>query len=161
MDSNLPKRRVLIVDDHSIDRDELVALINRQPDLICCSQTDRSLSTSAAIALEKPDLVLLSFTLNNGDALAMANSLSLEFPSLQMLIFSPCDEVLYAERALQAGARGYIMKQEPAEEFLSAIRTILRGKIYLSHNMSVRLVQRVLKPGSHPLKQPPRRTKDS
>jgi DNA-binding NarL/FixJ family response regulator len=66
----------------------------------------------------------------------------------KILVLSQCDELLYAERALQAGARGYVMKVEAVDELLIAIRTVLRGRVYLSPAMSVRLVQRVLKPGS-------------
>jgi len=148
MEQSLSKRRILLVEHERSLPPEIRGLINDQPDLTCCSQVLGGLSIPAAVALEMPDLVLLGLSLNNGDAFELANSLRLEFPDLQVLVWSEGDETLYAEQALRAGARGYIMREETAEEMLTAIRTILSGKIYLSHAMSVMLVQRVLKPGS-------------
>jgi DNA-binding NarL/FixJ family response regulator len=148
MEQQLSKKRVLVVEQESLPPWDIHDLIDQQPDLASCSQPAGTSSIAAAISLEKPDVVLLGVRLDNGDGFELTNVLKLEFPELPILLFCDGDETLYAERALQAGAKGYIMKQESEDELLTAIRTVLSGKIYLSHSMSIRVVQRVLKPGS-------------
>jgi DNA-binding NarL/FixJ family response regulator len=83
----------------------------------------------------------------DGEAFGLISTLALGQMKPAIIVLTQYDEVLYAERALQAGAKGYLMKAEAAEELLVAIRTVLRGRVYLSPAMSARLVQRVLKPG--------------
>jgi DNA-binding NarL/FixJ family response regulator len=148
MEQNPSKKRILVIDHDSLPCNETEDLINRQVDLVSRRHALGSISIAAAISLEKPDLLLLGTRLNNGDVFELTNALRLEFPALPILLLSEGDETLYAERALQAGARGYIMKEEAPNELLTAIRTLLSGKIYLSHSMCVRVVERVLKPGS-------------
>jgi DNA-binding NarL/FixJ family response regulator len=142
-----PKARILVVEDNAFVREGIVSVIDGQRDLMCCGEADSMASTPAAIAKSKPDLVLMDLRFKDGDAFGMINMLALGQTKPAILVLSQCDEVLYAERALQAGARGYVMKVEAVEELLSAIRTVLRGRVYLSPAMSARLVQRVLKPG--------------
>jgi DNA-binding NarL/FixJ family response regulator len=144
----VPPARVLVVDDHSFLREEIVGLINCQPDLVSCGQADSISSTPAAVLAHKPHVLLLDLRLKDGDSFGLISSLKVEFPNLAILILSQHDELLYAERAILAGARGYIMKQEAAEDLLSALRRVVEGNVYLSPAMSQRLVQRVLKPGS-------------
>lgn len=142
-----PKARILIVENNSFVRESLVCLIDGQPDLFCCGEADSLASTATAVAESKPDLVLTDLRFKDGEAFDLINSLALGPSKTSILVLSQSDEVLYAERALQAGARGYVMKGEAVDELLGAIRTVLRGRVYLSPNMSARLVQRVLKPG--------------
>lgn len=141
-----PKARILIIEDNSFVRESLADLIDGQPDLSCCGEADSIASAPAAVKKCKPDLVLTDLRFKDGEAFELINALTLGEFKPAILVLSQCDEVLYAERALQAGARGYVMKLEAAEELLNAIRTVLRGRVYLSPAMSARLVQRVLKP---------------
>jgi len=128
-------------------REGIVSLIDGQPDLWCCGEADSIASAPDAVTKCKPDLVLTDLRFRDGEAFELMNSLALGHSRPAILVLSQCDEVIYAERALQAGAKGYVMKVEAAEELLNAIRMVLRGKVYLSPAMSARLVQRVLKPG--------------
>lgn len=141
------KARVLVVEDNEFVREGIVRVIEGQPDLTCCGQANSIASTPAAVAKCKPDLVLMDLRFKDGEAIGLMNTLSIGQSKPKILVLSQCDELLYAERALQAGARGYVMKVEAVDELLIAIRTVLRGRVYLSPAMSARLVQRVLKPG--------------
>ena len=96
--------------------------------------------TPPAVAEQKPHLVLLDLRLRDGEAFDLMNALRLQFPKVAILVLSQCDEALYAERSLQAGARGYLMKQEATEELLGAIRTVVDGGVYLSRAMAARLL---------------------
>jgi DNA-binding NarL/FixJ family response regulator len=141
------RARVLVVEDNGFVREEVVRMIGGQPDLICCGEADSIASTPAAVAKCKPDLVLMDLRFKDGEAFGLINMLVLGQSKPAIVVLTQYDEVLYAERALQAGARGYVMKAEAVEELLIAIRTVLHGRVYLSPAMSARLVQRVLKPG--------------
>jgi DNA-binding NarL/FixJ family response regulator len=143
----MPKARVLIVETNQFVREGIVRMIDGQPDLACCGQADSIASIPAAIASSQPDLVLMDLRFKDGEAIGMIDTLAMGQAKPKILVLSQCEELLYAERALQAGARGYVMKAEAVDELLGAIRTVLRGRVYLSPAMSARLVQRVLKPG--------------
>jgi DNA-binding NarL/FixJ family response regulator len=145
--SDPPKARILVVDNNAFVREGLICLLDGQPDLFCCGEADSIASASAIVTKCKPDLVLTDLRFKDGEAFELINSLALGPSKPAILVLSQCDETLFAERALQAGARGYVMKGEAVNELLGAIRTVLRGRVYLSPNMSARLVQRVLKPG--------------
>lgn len=140
------KARILVVEHNAFVREGIVSLIDGQPDLCCCGEADCVAAVPAAVTKHKPDLVLTDLRFKDGDAFGLMNSLTLGRSGPSILVLSQYDEVLYAERALQAGARGYVMKVEAADELLNAIRTVLRGRVYFSPAMSARLVQRVLKP---------------
>jgi DNA-binding NarL/FixJ family response regulator len=141
------KARVLVVEHNEFVREGIVRVIDGQPDLTCCGQANSIASTPAAVAKCKPDLVLMDLRFKDGEAIGLMNKLAMGEAKPKILVLSQCDELLYAERTLQAGARGYVMKVEAVDELLIAIRTVLRGRVYLSPAMSARLVQRVLKPG--------------
>jgi DNA-binding NarL/FixJ family response regulator len=138
------KRRVLVADDHPLFRDGLVRLLDRERDLICCGETDTVAGTLAAVRTQKPDLLVLDLRLRDGDSLELIKTLKAEAPALPVLVLSQHDETLYAARALQAGARGYVMKQEATEKVRQAIRTLLNGKIYYSDAVSLMAVQRLI-----------------
>ena len=138
----MQKRRILVVDDHPLLRAGLIQFIERQEDMICCGEADSAATTQSAVANQKPDLVLLDFRLRSEDGLELIKSLKARFPKLPVLIISQCDELLYAERVLRAGACGYIMKEEATEEVLFAIRSVLGGELYLSRKLAIRLVQK-------------------
>ena len=136
--------RVLVADDHPLFREGLVQLINSEGDLSCCGQTDSVASTETAVERLKPDLLVLDLRLKDGDGLELIKSLKARFPDLFVLVLSEHDETLYAERALRAGAKGYLMKEEATDAVLNAIRRILQGELYLSRKMSVLALHKLL-----------------
>ena len=121
-----------------------VQLINRENDLLCCAEADSAAATQTIVATQKPDLLVLDLRLKDGHALELIKLLHAQVPALLILVLSQHDETLYAERALRAGARGYLMKQEATDEVRSAIRTILKGEMYVSRKMSVIALNRLL-----------------
>ncbi len=135
------KRTVYLVEDHPITRDGFAQLINYQDDLLVCGQAG-----SIAVALEEieqapPDLVVVDVSLTDGNGIELVKHLHCKFPRLFVLVLSMHDESLYAERALQAGARGYVMKQEATDLVMTAIRQVLQGEIYLSPKVQQNLVR--------------------
>jgi DNA-binding NarL/FixJ family response regulator len=130
-----------VVEDDPFVRGGIVRLVNGQTDLACCGEAGSIAETPMAVAAQKPDVVLLDFKLEDGEAFDLINSLRGKFPKLPILVLSQYDERFYAEKALQAGARGYVMKEAATEHLLSALRTVLDGKIYLSPAMTARLIQ--------------------
>jgi DNA-binding NarL/FixJ family response regulator len=140
----MPPKRILVVDDHPLLRAGLIQFISRHQDLVCCGEADSAATTHIAIADRKPDLLLLDLRLRDEDGLELLKSLKARFPDLRILVISQCDEALYAERVLRAGARGYIMKEEATEEVLFAIRSVLEGELYLSRKLAIRLVRKTI-----------------
>src|SRR5580765_4924234 len=138
------KTRILIADDHPLFREGMVQLIERERDLCCCGETNGVVSTEASVARLKPDLLVLDLRLKDGDGLALIKSLKSRFPDLLILVLSEHDETIFAERALRAGAKGYLMKAEAAHEVLNAIRMTLQGELYVSRKMSVLVLHKLL-----------------
>jgi DNA-binding NarL/FixJ family response regulator len=138
------KRRVLIVDDHAVLREGLTLVINVQPDLMVCGEAANVSGGLQAVATVQPDIALVDLSLMGGSGLELVKDLKEQYPSLPTLVLSLHDESLYAERALRAGARGYIMKRAPIPSLLSAIRKILDGESYLSETMGSVVVRQTL-----------------
>jgi DNA-binding NarL/FixJ family response regulator len=141
---SLRKKRIVVADDHPLFREALIQLINRERELACCEGTDSIAGTLAAVARLNPDLLVLDLRLKDGDGLELTRTLSSRFPDLRILVLSQHDEALYAERALRAGARGYVMKEEVTEEILNAIRMLLKGELYVSRKMSALAVRKLI-----------------
>jgi DNA-binding NarL/FixJ family response regulator len=139
--------RVLVVDDHPIFRTGLIALLDTQPNLTCCGQIAHAREVIASVKEHGPDLLLLDLRLGDGDGLDLLPQLREHFPKLPILVLSQSDEELYAERALRAGARGYIMKEEVTEDVLTAINTLLAGGYYTSAKLNGKLMQGYLAGG--------------
>jgi DNA-binding NarL/FixJ family response regulator len=129
------------VDDHALVRQGMMELINKQPDLMVCGEADNAAQAFAEITKLKPDLAIVDLSLKNSDGLKLIRNLRLQLPDLLILVVSMHDEALNAELVLHAGARGYIMKDEAIENVIVAIRRVLDGKIYLSEEMTLRLLQ--------------------
>jgi DNA-binding NarL/FixJ family response regulator len=136
------RRAVFLVDDHPIVRQGLALLINREQDLAVCGDAGDAPSALRRIAELRPDLAVVDISLNGPDGLDLLKNIRASMPGLPVLMLSMLDESLYAERALRAGASGYIMKQEATERLLVAIRRILEGEIYLSDRMANRMLHR-------------------
>src|SRR3984885_3876579 len=130
------QRRVFIVDDHPIVRQGLALFINREADLTVCGDAEEAGTALQRIQSLRPDIVLVDISLNGPDGLDLLKSVHAYDRRLPVLILSMLDEAAYAERALRAGASGYIMKQEATEKVLVAIRRIRGGGIYVSDRMS-------------------------
>jgi DNA-binding NarL/FixJ family response regulator len=140
--------RILIVDDHPIVREGLVARISRQPDMVVCGEAEDVHGALDLINSTRPDLVIVDLSLKSSQGLDLIKRISSSSASTKMLVSSMYDEALYAERTLRAGALGYVNKQEMSEKIIDAIRSVLDGKIYLSQRMTERLLQRAV--GSAP-----------
>lgn len=139
-DTKPTRAKILVVDDHVVVRDGLVALIKREPDLRVCGATGSAREALALAARQKPDLVIVDLVLREGDGLELIKDLHALDPRLRCLVISMQDEGIYAERCLQAGARGYLMKSCATEEFLDAIRAVLAGDVCISPKMNARIL---------------------
>ncbi len=142
------KCRVLLVDDHPIVRQGLALLIDREPDLCVCGEAESAHSAFHAIATLLPDLVVLDISLSGPDGLDVLKEIRMKTTNLPVLILSMHDESIYAERAMRAGANGYIMKQEATEKVLVAIRRILQGEVYLSDRLTSTMLQQYVRGAS-------------
>jgi len=144
------KIRVFVVDDHPIVRQGLAQLINREADLTVCGEAEDVRTALQTIEPSSPDIVIVDVSLNGPDGIDLLKTIRTRDPRLPVLILSMHDESLYAERALRAGANGYIMKQEATERVLVAIRQILGGGVYVSERMAQKMVQQLVKGSGAP-----------
>jgi DNA-binding NarL/FixJ family response regulator len=154
LDVQAKKYRVLLVDDHPIVRQGLALLIDREADLSVCGEADGAHAAFHAIETLRPDIVLLDISLNGPDGLEVLKEIRMKSGSLPVLILSMHDESIYAERAMRAGANGYIMKQEATEKVLIAIRRILQGDVYLSDRLTTTMLQQYVRGGAHARSSP-------
>ncbi|CEF49454.1 unnamed protein product [uncultured bacterium] len=139
----------MIVDDHPLVRKGLAALIAESPDFEVCGDAGaRAEALELALQL-RPDHLIVDLTLGNDDGMDLIKDLSAQLPSATVLVISMHDEVLYAERALRAGALGYLMKDQSGDLALAALKKISDGEMYLSESMSNRLLKRSLRPGEN------------
>jgi DNA-binding NarL/FixJ family response regulator len=134
--TSLKKRMIMIVDDHPITREGIARRISSESDMMVCCQAESAQKALQLLEKQKLDLVLLDISLAESSGLDVLKDLRTRFPKLCTLILSMHEESLYAERALRAGARGYIMKGASCEELIQAIRQVLAGEIYLSESMT-------------------------
>ena len=132
---------MLLVDDHPIVRQGMSQLLNREPDLMVCGEADSAHQALSLLKTLKPDLAILDVSLEDRNGIELLKDILFRFPKLPVLILSMHHESLYAERALHAGAKGYIMKQEAPDKVLVAIRTILGGEVYVSEKMAARMLR--------------------
>jgi DNA-binding NarL/FixJ family response regulator len=140
---------VFLVDDHPIVRQGLTLLINQEPDLAVCGEAEEMHSALQAIPAMKPDIIIVDISLHGPDGLELLKHVRMKVPSLPVLILSMHDESVYAERALRAGANGYIMKQEATEKVLVALRRILSGEIYVSDRIANSMLRHYVR-GANP-----------
>ncbi len=134
------RKKILLVDDHPFMRAGLAQLIDRQPDLMVCGEAGNAADAARELSKSAVDLVLTDLTMPGRGGLEFIKDLQASRPGLPVLVVSMHDEVIYAERALRAGARGYIMKEAGGENLLLAIRRILSGEVYVSPKMSARIL---------------------
>jgi len=132
--------RILIVDDHPLVRTGFAQLIGDCPDLEVCGEAGDMAEALKQIDATQPDLAIIDLSLAGGSGLDLIEHIKSRDKSILMLVASMHDETLYAERVLAAGARGYINKQEAQDRIIQAIRQVLAGKVYLSQQMTERLL---------------------
>jgi len=136
------KSRVYLVEDYAITRYGMVQLINQQADLVVCGEADTVRKAIQDIVALRPEVAVIDLTLKQGSGFELIKTLAAQAPEVKVLVMSMHDESLNAEMALHAGAAGYIMKEEAIEKMLVAIRQVLSGRIFLSEDMTLRMVSK-------------------
>jgi len=136
-----PALRLLIIDDHPMMRNGLAQLIDNEGDLKVTAQADTAGQAIDLVTKQKFDLILCDISLPDKNGLELIKDIRSLRPELPILVVSMHDEMIYAERVLRAGGRGYIMKQEGGEKFIRAIRQVLSGQIFVSDKMSSRILE--------------------
>lgn len=159
-DGKTSARRVLVVDDHPIVRTGLTQLLEHEHDLCVCGEAGSTPSALEGVERLRPDMLLVDIFLEGSNGIDLIKSLNQRHPGLPVLVLSMHDEELYAERALRAGARGYVMKQESPETVLQAIRRVLSGEVYVSERMASLLLRDFLRGGPCPERRGVRRLSD-
>jgi DNA-binding NarL/FixJ family response regulator len=135
--------RIMLVDDHPIVRERLAEIINRESDLTVCAEAAERQEAIKAMETARPDFAIIDLALKNSSGLELIKDLHARWPRLLMLVVSMHDELLYAERVLRAGARGYITKQEATRNILQAIRRVLAGHVYLNEKTATTVIARL------------------
>jgi DNA-binding NarL/FixJ family response regulator len=140
----MPKKvRIMVVDDHPIMREGLTRVIEETSDLMVCAQAESIQGALELIKKMVPDLIIVDIGLGGTNGLELIKDVKARHPKLPVLVHSMHEEQVYAQRSLHAGARGYLMKQEPAAKLLQAIRHVLGGEIYLSETMTRQMLHRM------------------
>lgn len=134
--ANKKECRIVLVDDHPIVRDGLVQMISQQADLSVCGEAGSAEKALQVIKKVKPDLAIVDIFLEGANGIELTKMLHARDPKLPILILSMHDEALYAQRAIRAGAMGYVMKQEASRTIVDAIRSVMSGKRYVSSQIS-------------------------
>jgi DNA-binding NarL/FixJ family response regulator len=142
-ESTESRARILIVDDHPVVRSGLRMLIDDEPDLVVCGEAGDADEAIRALDAKNPDLVIVDLSLKGSSGLELIKRIKSRNSDSKMLVSSMFDESLYAERVLNAGALGYVSKQEAMEKVIEAIRCVLSGRVYLSAAMSDRMLHRI------------------
>jgi DNA-binding NarL/FixJ family response regulator len=137
------KKKVLIVDDHPVVRQGLAAFINGEDDFTVCGDAEDAETAIRRISSLEPDIIIADLSLKGTGGIELTAAIKARF-NIPVLILSMHDENFYAERAIRAGARGYIMKKESMEVVIKALRDILDGKVYVSNDLKERLLGRLL-----------------
>jgi len=136
--------RVLIVDDHPVVREGLTEVINQTSDLAVCGEADSAADALEVIGAADPDVAVVDLSLRDSRGLDLIKDIRVRFPKLRVLVLTMRDETFYAERALRAGARGYVTKDKGTEEVVGAIRAVLAGEVYLSRQMAARMLRSIV-----------------
>jgi DNA-binding NarL/FixJ family response regulator len=136
------KIKILLVDDHPLVREGLVNLIGQQPDLEICGEAGGESQALELIGTVQPDVAIVDISLENGSGIELIKRVKTLHPAVTMLVLSMHDESLYAERALRAGARGYIMKREAARKIIEGIRRVRAGQLYVSEKIAAGMAEK-------------------
>lgn len=147
------RKRVLLVDDHAVVRFGIAQLINRQPDLVVCSEQEDARKAMDAITKLNPDLVIADLSLKDSSGLELIRNIKAQYPKMPILVVSVHDETVYAEIAFRAGALGYLMKQEALERIITASRRVMAGSVYVSDSLAAKMLQQQVR-GNTDVQQP-------
>ncbi|HXA14311.1 MAG TPA: response regulator transcription factor, partial [Opitutaceae bacterium] len=139
-----PQTRIFIVDDHPLVREWLANLLRQQPDLEVNGQAEDAASGLAAMIADPPDVAIVDLSLKTSSGLDLIKDLTEHLPGIQIIVLSMHEEIFYAERALRAGARGYVMKRESTDHMIEAIRTVQAGRVYANAQLLARLAERMV-----------------
>jgi len=142
------KRKIFVVDDHPVMRKGYQFLIDQEPDLVVCGEAGTALEALEKVSEEHPDLMLVDISLGGMSGLELIKKVHAQYPELATLVVSTHDESLYGERALRAGARGYVMKSEADGVIVEAIRRVLHGGYYVSERMSDKILRQFQQQGT-------------
>lgn len=147
------KNRIVIVEDHRMFREQLVHLINKAPDLLIVGEADNIRDGFALIQETQPNIAIVDITLKGSSGIELLKDLRAHGSNVPVLILSMHDESLYAERALRAGARGYVTKHEASESVMTAIREVLNGEVYLNPRFMSKMMSKIVSGGAigHPV----------
>jgi DNA-binding NarL/FixJ family response regulator len=154
------KAKVVVVDDHPLFRERLCQLINNEPALQISGEAETAREALDIIRETRPDMAIVDITLKTSSGLELIKSIKALSIGVPVLVLSMHDEALYAERAMRAGASGYITKNQEAAQVLEAVRTVLAGKIYLSTEMTASLLKGFMTTGGRNPSNPIERLSD-
>ncbi len=149
------RARILIVDDHPAVREALASRIGRQPDLEVCGEAADMSEALRLVADTQPDLAVVDISLKTGSGIDLIKRIKDRNDNVRMLVWSMHSESLYAERALRAGALGYINKDQATDKIIDAIRRVLEGKVYLSNAMAEKMLHRAVGGGREEVTRSP------
>ncbi len=138
------KRKLMIVDDHPIFRQGLADLVNQEQDIFVCGQADNAEIAMKTATKLKPDMAIIDISLKETSGFELIKNMKARYPNMPILIVSLHDEPIYAERALRAGATGYVTKRQATAEVVKAIRKVLDGQVYVSTSLAERMVRRLV-----------------
>src|SRR6516164_3588956 len=141
-DNKTMRSRVLIVDDHPAVREALALRIGLQRDLEVCGEAEDMIEALRLVAETRPHLAVVDIKLKTGDGIELIKRIKGRYDHVRILVWSAHSEALYAERALRAGAQGYVNKDQATDRIIEAIRRVLEGKVYLSEGMTEAILQR-------------------
>jgi DNA-binding NarL/FixJ family response regulator len=138
-----PKARILIVDDHEMLRQGMRLLLEQQRDLEVCAEAADETAAMRQYRLLRPDVVIVDISLKTGNGIDLIKRIKAVDSAARIVVYSMHDEQVYAERALRAGAMGYVTKEKPAQAILHGIRDVLKGKLHFSDELTQRVLERV------------------
>lgn len=144
-DTTAAKRRIFIVDDHAMFRDGLRRLIDLEPDLTVCGDAPDATTGLRGMGESSPDLAIVDISLDATSGIDLIKAIKRDYEDLPVLVVSMHSESLYGDRALRAGAMGYVMKSEPATTVIAAIRKVLGGNVHISEKMATLVVSKFVK----------------
>ena len=147
-------KKVLIVDDHPLIREGLASRVSSQPDLEVCGEAASANEALERVKATNPDLAIIDIQLVESSGIELIREIKDRFPSVKMLVISAYDDSLYAERALRAGALGYLNKRLCQKNILEAVRAVLDGRRYVSEEMTQRLVSLAVSGGDPTFSDP-------
>lgn len=136
MQGKMKKTQIYLVDDHPLVRESLISLINQQPDLAVCGESDSAARAMREMLAIQPDLAIMDLSLKGSSGLELIKAVKAKMRRLSIVVLSVHDERLYAERCIRAGASAYVMKREPSKRIIVAVREVLAGRICFSDQIA-------------------------